>query len=121
MITPLRPVSKFFHDFLHCDIFTVNIRSETAAKSVWWHYLVVIVPDNLKHTQNASLYVTGGGNDNSPPTKQNEDILVAVTLSVTTGIITGSLFQVTTVVYAIYILLTNITQLGPERAHHFFV
>lgn len=63
-------------------------------KSLWWHYLVVVVPDNLQYTRNASLYITGGSNTNSPPDKVNEDILVAVTLATTAGVVCGTLFQV---------------------------
>jgi PhoPQ-activated pathogenicity-related protein len=63
-------------------------------KSLWWHYLVVVVPDVLTYTRNASLYITGGSNTNSPPTQYNEDILVAVALATTAGCITGTLFQV---------------------------
>ncbi len=56
--------------------------------------MVVVVPDKVLYTRNASIYITGGSNTNSAPTKQNEDILVAVALAVTSGVITGTLFQV---------------------------
>lgn len=34
---------------------------ESESGSIWWHYLVVIVPDEVKYTRNATLWITGGG------------------------------------------------------------
>lgn len=67
-------------------------------RSIWFHYLVVIVPSNLDteaYKHNASLYVTGGTNTGAPPSSPtDEDLLVAATLAMNTGTITGTLFQV---------------------------
>ncbi len=56
------------------------------SKSLWFHYLVVIVPNAVQWTRNASLYITGGENDHggSIPKSNDEDIvrvLVSVWLS----------------------------------------
>jgi PhoPQ-activated pathogenicity-related protein len=64
------------------------------AKSIWWHYLVVIVPDELKFKQNASLWITGGSQGNGVPDAHSEDIALSAALALTTGTITGVLFQV---------------------------
>ncbi len=66
------------------------------SKSLWWHYLVVIVPNAVQWTRNASLYITGGGNDNPSdlPKAGDEDIVVAGTLAMANQIICGCLFQV---------------------------
>lgn len=66
----------------------------SAAKSLWWHHLVVIVPDDIRHTNNASLWITGGSQTSSPPVNTDEDILVSASLAVTTGTITAVLFQI---------------------------
>jgi PhoPQ-activated pathogenicity-related protein len=63
-------------------------------KSVWWHYLVVIVPSNLKYTRNATLWITGGGVGDGPPHADSEDIIVAAALAMANGVIAGSFFQV---------------------------
>eukprot|EP01034_Spumella_vulgaris_P036549 gene36549-45070_t len=67
---------------------------DSEAKSIWWHYIVVIVPDEVKWTRNASLWITGGNNNNSPPGKDSEDIILAAALATSTGCITGALFQI---------------------------
>ena len=31
-------------------------------RSVWWHYLVIMIPDKIQITDTAFLYITGGSN-----------------------------------------------------------
>ena len=62
--------------------------------SIWWHYVVVIVPDNIQYTQNATLWITGGGMGDSAPHGGQEDIVVSAALATNTGVITGVLYQV---------------------------
>jgi hypothetical protein len=64
-------------------------------KSLWWHYLFIIVPNEVKWQRNGTLWITGFSNTNSPPAADSEDIVTAAALAMSTGIITGSLFQVT--------------------------
>jgi len=91
----------------NCTVYVVNMTSQkwltdadfdpaSEAKSIWWHILAVIVPDNLRFKQNASLWITNGYNSHPKPdgTKIDENILVCAALSLITGTITGSLFQV---------------------------
>ncbi|GMH73865.1 hypothetical protein TrRE_jg9245 [Triparma retinervis] len=65
-------------------------------RSLWFHYLVVIIPDNLNQNwnANATLYVTGGSNTSPLPTAKDEDIRVASALATGSGTITGAFFQV---------------------------
>eukprot|EP01040_Poterioochromonas_malhamensis_P012466 gene12466-13637_t len=62
--------------------------------SIWWHYLVVIVPDEIKYKQNASLWITGGSQRSGLPDPHSEDVALAAALAMTTGTITGCLFQI---------------------------
>jgi len=64
------------------------------SSSIWWHILVVIVPDEIKYKNNGSLYITGGSMGSSLPDAKNEDIMVAAALAGGSGVITGALFQV---------------------------
>jgi PhoPQ-activated pathogenicity-related protein len=63
---------------------------------IWWHMLVVIVPSNLDltYSQNATMWVTGGSNTGGWPTPEDEDILTTAALSMGTGTISASFFQV---------------------------
>ena len=61
--------------------------------SIWWHMLVVIVPDTIKHTRNASLWITGWGMGGVPKST-DEDVVLSAALAMGTGTITGALFQI---------------------------
>lgn len=37
-----------------------DFSESSQSKSLWWHYLVVIVPDEIKFKSNGTLYITGG-------------------------------------------------------------
>jgi PhoPQ-activated pathogenicity-related protein len=108
---PFCPLSYKFSLLLHrfwaffsLLAYTLNLTSQrwltdadfsanSEAKSIWWHNLVVIVPDNLMYKNNASMWITGGGMGNKP-SPQSEDILLSAALAVTTGTIVSVLFQV---------------------------
>lgn len=84
-----------------CSGYVLNLTSQQwldttkVDRSIWTHQLVVIVPNTLKYTTSAGLYITGGGNDNpSVPSTFDEDILVSAVLAVNNGIICATLFQV---------------------------
>lgn len=69
--------------------------STVSDRPIWTHQLVVIVPDNVRYTTSAGLYVTGNCNDNpGVPSELDEDILVAAVLATTNGVITATLFQI---------------------------
>lgn len=71
-----------------------DFSESSQAGSLWWHWLVVIVPDEIKHTRNASMWITGGSQGMGAPTADSEDILVSAALACSVGSITGVLFQV---------------------------
>lgn len=33
--------------------------------TIWWHYLTVIIPDDIKYSDVGCLYVTGDSNDDA--------------------------------------------------------
>ena len=33
-----------------------------SSRSVWWHYLLIHVPDDIKYPDHGLLWITGGGN-----------------------------------------------------------
>jgi PhoPQ-activated pathogenicity-related protein len=99
------PLLNFPPILILCSAYTLNMTSQrwltdadfsegSQSGSIWTHFLVVIVPDNLKFTNNATLWITGG-NTGSMPHQGDEDITVCASLATNTGMITGSLFQVT--------------------------
>ena len=67
-------------------------------RSLWWHYLVVIVPSNYNKDfrRNGTLWITDGSNDHPDelPTRFNYNMLIASELAMGTGLITGCLFQI---------------------------
>lgn len=55
--------------------------------------LVVIIPSEVKYTTNATMYITGG-NMGGPPDEKSEDIVLAASLAMGIGTVTGALFQI---------------------------
>lgn len=70
------------------------LTSSDVSRSLWWHILVVIIPDNVDWAQNATLWITGWSNDSNMPTNKDEDIILSAALAMGTGTITGALFQI---------------------------
>jgi len=66
--------------------------------SLWWHYLVVIVPSNYDAStpRNGTLWITDGTNNHPEdiPDRFNYNMVVASELAMGTGLITGCLFQI---------------------------
>eukprot|EP01038_Epipyxis_sp_PR26KG_P006071 gene6071-8360_t len=70
-----------------------DFTADSDAKSIWYHYLVVIIPDQINFKQNATLWITGGGMG-SIPHQEDEDIRVSAALATSVGIVTGAFFQI---------------------------
>jgi PhoPQ-activated pathogenicity-related protein len=71
-----------------------DFSADSLAKSLWWHYLVIIVPDDLRFKNNGSIWITGGSQGNGIPKSTDEDVYLAAALAVTTGTVTSVLFQI---------------------------
>uniref|UniRef100_A0A914DK95 Uncharacterized protein n=1 Tax=Acrobeloides nanus TaxID=290746 RepID=A0A914DK95_9BILA len=71
-----------------------DFAANSVAKSIWWHYLAVVVPEKIRFKNNGSLYITKGHNDWSIPDEKNYDILACTALALITGQITGCLFDI---------------------------
>ena len=63
--------------------------------SIWWHYLVVIVPDEIKYTRNASIWITGGSQGMGAPKAGDEDVVFTAALATSLGIVSGVLSRIT--------------------------
>ena len=63
-------------------------------KSIWWHMMVVIVPDEINWKNNGTLWITGHGMGYKPTSELDEDIALAAALAMGTGCVTGVLFQI---------------------------
>ncbi|KAJ8037101.1 Autocrine proliferation repressor protein A [Holothuria leucospilota] len=68
---------KVLHDYtVRNDIstsFVINMTSQkwmtenVTSQHIWWHYMIITIPDKIKYENVGFLYVTGGSNRNSPP------------------------------------------------------
>lgn len=67
---------------------------EDVDRSIWWHYLCVIVPDTVDYNNNGTLWVTGWSNTDGLPTSKDEDIVLSASLAMGTKTIVGALFQI---------------------------
>ena len=65
------------------------------AKSVWWHNIIIIVPDQIRFKNNATLYITAG-DQKFQDYNTSKDVSLMIPLACNTGSIAGVLFQVRT-------------------------
>lgn len=63
-------------------------------RPVWWHILVVIVPDTVRWEKNATLWITGGKNNGDIPSARDEDIFLCAELAMGVQTVVGALFQI---------------------------
>jgi PhoPQ-activated pathogenicity-related protein len=65
-------------------------------KSVWWHWVALVVPANLspEFASRGLMYITGGNNNLSPPKLVSEDLIVAAVLAQTCQTVVTVLFQI---------------------------
>lgn len=68
--------------------------AEVGDRSIWWHYVAVVVPDVITYKNVAGLYITGGYNTDGPPQAGSEDLELATALALTTGAPCATLFQI---------------------------
>jgi PhoPQ-activated pathogenicity-related protein len=79
--------------------YTINMTSQKwltendVDRPVWWHWVVIMVPDELVHTEKSFVYITGNGNGGAPDLK-SEDNLLASELAVTTKSVATALFEI---------------------------
>lgn len=67
-----------FFDFLFCS---VNIADNDTDRSIWWHFLVVHIPDEFDPQvgNNGYVLIDGGGNDSPDSTPDTDDTFVLFT------------------------------------------
>eukprot|EP01012_Entosiphon_sulcatum_P013982 TRINITY_DN1912_c0_g1_i1.p1 TRINITY_DN1912_c0_g1~~TRINITY_DN1912_c0_g1_i1.p1 ORF type:complete len:498 (+),score=125.56 TRINITY_DN1912_c0_g1_i1:41-1534(+) len=63
-------------------------------RAIWSHQVMVTIPDVLKTHDHALMYITGGDNGDSPPDEKSEDLLLSYALSLGSGCIAVTLFQI---------------------------
>ena len=63
---------------------------------MWWHYLVVIVPNKIdkRFINKSQLYINGGKNTEGIPQPTEEDVYVATELALKINAISAALFQI---------------------------
>lgn len=62
---------------------------------VWWHFLTVIIPDNVNYSNGGLMYITGGSNgQNTPAGPDSDDIQIPARIGCNTGTVSMALFHV---------------------------
>ena len=68
---------------------------EESSRPIWWHILVVIVPNKLEYSNTPFLWITDGDNgDDAIPDPLGKDMLIAADFAVSTKTIGAALFQI---------------------------
>ena len=59
---------KYFFSFINLNALNVwticlNLSDNDTDRSIWFHYLTIIIPDDLQNPDYAALYITAGSNN----------------------------------------------------------
>jgi len=69
--------------------------NEHGGDNLWFHFMMVIVPDKLHYKDHALLWITGGHNGvNSVPKNDSADVMTVASVAVHNGVVGAALFQV---------------------------
>jgi PhoPQ-activated pathogenicity-related protein len=71
--------------------YVVRMTSQTWRGIVWWHWLTIVKPDTVLHSDKALLFVDGGSNTGGPPTTVDGNL---VTVAALTGTVVADVKQV---------------------------
>lgn len=63
-------------------------------RSIWWHYLAVVIPPKITYKKVAAMYITGGDNTDGVPPNDGEDILLCAAIAVFAEAPCAVLFQI---------------------------
>ena len=78
----------------------LNMTSQTwlnprlVSQSVWFHFMVINIPDKLDTEDFASLYIGSGHNTDKLPDEKDEEVKMSVLLSKSTNLISATLKQI---------------------------
>jgi PhoPQ-activated pathogenicity-related protein len=63
-------------------------------RSIWWHYVVSIVPDELEFNDKSIVFIGGGSNTDDIPNIENDLVILGSKLALNTKSIVTVLFQI---------------------------
>jgi PhoPQ-activated pathogenicity-related protein len=83
-------------------VYVINMTSQKyqdeffSSRPIWWHIMVVAIPDNLAFLDAAALYIDGGNNnpDDPPPGRDDTTVVFTAGLANDTGCIAATIRQV---------------------------
>jgi PhoPQ-activated pathogenicity-related protein len=77
-----------------CTATTLALTSQPWQGAEWKHWLSILVPDELTHTDAAILFITGGSTKSSPPKGTSTEALMLSSLATRSGAVMAVLQQV---------------------------
>jgi len=63
-------------------------------RSIWWHYMAIVIPETMKYKDTNTMYITGDYNTDSVPSPDSEDVLLCVSIALTSFAPCSVLFQI---------------------------
>lgn len=70
------------------------LNSSYVDRSVWWHYLFIVIPNNWQFKETGLVYITGGSNNDGLPSGSGEDELLCITLALANKASCTVVFQI---------------------------
>jgi len=74
-----------------------NRGNPNTSDALWWHWMLMIIPEKLNpaHLDTAVLWITGGSNNNGPPTNPyTEDNELTAAIAMDLGVVGCALYQI---------------------------
>jgi PhoPQ-activated pathogenicity-related protein len=70
------------------------LTSNDSDRSIWWHFMAVVVPETLRFSNVGVVYVTGNSNTDPIPTSLNEDEALCISVALADQVICTVLWQI---------------------------
>lgn len=63
-------------------------------RSIWWHYMAIVVPPGVQYKNMASMYIGEYDNTDPLPAADDEDVELCAALAITSGAVCAVLRQI---------------------------
>jgi len=69
---------------------------EFSTRPIWWHFMGIAIPDDIRHPEHGLLFIEGGQNNDiyEPPGRADASVVISSSMANDTGMVVGFIFSV---------------------------